>query len=237
MITLTAINKTPFVKDGKISEIRVTLPAKDETLREMAEKIGLEQFVRGNHGFRDLHIDGCEDVSRKIMKSTTVCELNLLAYKLDAFDDQQRKHFTSLTTGMVSISGLGVINMAYYLEKGFYQFIPDAHDYSNLAAYYEKDDLERVRQDIKCGYAVFTPSGFVPNFHEQFNDEYHGANLNELLHAVRLESPLHQENAIEAIADLGKPSILAQIRKAEKNKKQPTTPNKAPSHKKTGPEL
>jgi hypothetical protein len=74
MMAVTVINKLLPVINGKRSAIFFYLPITDETLREAAKKIGLEQFEYGNHTFEDLHIVGYGDIEKKIMKDTTVCE-------------------------------------------------------------------------------------------------------------------------------------------------------------------
>jgi len=173
----------------------LSFPQQRKLSKKAAEEIGLIDFDNGDYEMIGHFFGKYDDLQSYIPSIDNINELNLLAYKLKGFTEEQSDDFMALLTDSGYVTVKDLINKAYYLESGFYEIWRGVTDLDELGHRFVQEEAPDLPEEIfenidyeDVGYAVeandhgeFTPSGYIRNYNEVFDEVYDGTNLHELL--------------------------------------------------------
>ena len=198
MLTLVICNAGRMYQGEKLTTM-LSLPATDDQLQQAAQAIELPDFQPGTYHYTDWSFDKELCSINDFMASTSeIYKLNLLAYKLEAFSEEQRNQYIALFTDRIKVSDNDLINTAYELENGLYKIWP-AFDLEDVGKYHVENEVPSLTPEVtdnidyeSVGYDLqaneggkLTGVGYIRNFNEKFEPFYDGTNLFELLSKAR----------------------------------------------------
>lgn len=235
------INRERYEKGKAVGEW-LTLPADANALRGLFERIGVYKPSEGAFSVTAIRVpyDCMQDY---VTKYDSLDEINMLASYMKGMEDYELDKLQAILTSGVRGIGSGTAALINLLDAdNFDAFnLIAAKDAGELGRYWEEDKPDEVsfeeygKQIAEEEKGVFIDGGYIYFRHKELSPEYTGAVpdeyriVGEALRGLRPKTP-------ERTAPDRAPSVLEQIRAAQKAPRQPS--NKA-AHKKDkgGPEL
>ena len=186
-------------EEGQQPAVHIELPATDEVLKKAAQEISLNDFENGGYEMIDHFFGKYDDLLSYISCIDNINELNLLAYKLNEFTEEQVSDFMSLLTDCGYVTVKDLINKAYYLESGSYVIWRSVTDLDELGhrfvdevapdlpeEIFENINYEDVGYDVQANdHGEFTAAGYIRNLNEEVDEVYNGTNLHQLIEEVQ----------------------------------------------------
>ena len=186
-------------EEGQQPAIHIELPAKDEILKRAAEEIGLNDFENSGYEMIGHFFGKFDDLQSYIPCIDNINELNLLAYKLKEFTEEQTDDFMALLTDCGYVTVKDLINKAYYLESGSCEIWRDVTDLDELGRrfveetapdlpeeIFENINYEDVGYDVQANdHGEFTAAGYIRNLNEEADEVYNETNLHQLIEEVQ----------------------------------------------------
>jgi hypothetical protein len=210
MLTLVICN-TEKIHQGETLTAMLSLPAADEQLREAADTIGLTKFERGKYHYDEWSFDeGMEKLNPFISSTADIQKLNLMTHVLAGFSEDQLRQYVALIAGYDMVSTDDLINEAYNIKDGQYEFWP-AYDYEGIGRCHMETELHGIPEAME-GYIDFeqagrdflrqegsrlTDAGYIRNFSACFPATFDGTNLDKLLAEARKELESQQMGGME----------------------------------------
>ena len=191
-------------EEGQQPAVHIELPATDEILKKAAQEIGLNDFENGGYEMIGHFFGKYDNLQSYIPCIDNINELNLLAYKLKGFTEEQADDFMSLLADCGYVTVKDLINKAYYLESGSYEIWRGVTDQDELGhrfveetapdlpeEIFENINYEDVGYDVQANdHGEFTAAGYIRNIYEEVDEVYNGTNLHHLIEEVQQEQKI-----------------------------------------------
>jgi hypothetical protein len=206
MLTLVICNTEKLHRGEKLTTM-LSLPAADEQFREAANAVGLTEFEYGKYHYDEWSFDeGMEKLNSFIDSTSGIRKLNLMAHVLTGFSEEQLQQYAALIAGCDMVSADRLINEAYNIKDGQYEFWP-AYDFEGIGRYYVGTELHCIPEALE-GYidfeqagrdfqrqegGRFTDGGYICNGNSDFPSTFDGTNLDKLLAKARKEIEKSQQ--------------------------------------------
>jgi hypothetical protein len=206
MLTLVICNTEKLHQGEKLTAM-VSLPAADEQFREAANAIGLTEFEHGKYHYDEWSFDeGMEKLNPFISSTSDIHKLNLMSHALAGFTEDQLDQYVALLADREMVSDDRLINEAYNIKDGQYEFWP-AYDYEEIGRCYVETELHGIPEALE-GYIDFeqagrdfqkqeggklTDAGYIRNHNEKFPPTFDGKSLNAMLVEARKEIERSQQ--------------------------------------------
>jgi len=191
----------------------IELPATKVEISMATTEMKLDGLKKGNFEIIGTSLGNFESLLKYMpLSNVDLNELNLLAYKLEGFKQEQSEDYLALLTDREGVSVKDLINFACDIATEKYDFWHGDSDLADVGRHYVEDEApnlpdvilsnisyENVGNDLQVSEdGKITKAGYIRNFNERFEPTYTGNNLDELLstytsselHTVKFFSPL-----------------------------------------------
>jgi len=243
-IEVFILNRELYDK-GEASGEWLTLPADADDLCALFERIKIGKPSEGAFTITAVRVPD-DHIRDYISKYDSLDELNLLASYMSGLEDFELDKFKAiLTSGVAYIGGNTAALINVLCSDNFDAFeLIDATDAESLARYYDRENNENPedisfedygKDCIKSEGGRFTESGYIKFKYKELLPEYTGV-VPDGYKITDMALQAFRFSKTERGLPEDKPSVLKQIRDAQKTPKPPRR-DKTPKKKKEAPEL
>ena len=231
--------------NGEPSGKWLTLPTDAGALYDLFLHIGVDRPSEGAFTITAVRVPD-DHIRDYISKYDSLDELNLLASYMSGLEDFEVDKFKAiLTSGVAYIGGNTAALINVLCSDNFDAFeLIDATDAESLARYYDRENNENPedisfedygKDCIKSEGGRFTESGYIKFKYKELLPEYTGV-VPDGYKITDMALQAFRFSKTERGLPEDKPSVLKQIRDAQKTPKPPRR-DKTPKKKKEAPEL